>query len=348
MNVNVEECIRNAYESAVKGSFSQSWFNDIERFNALCTQNNQFTHIMFLGVTVLQRVINQNVNLRLIKPTHIPEHMKGEIGYSARTLCHNKMLPIFIRLGIPCPTSGREPLNNQPYFRMNYLGDHTPFSNEEIKNSLMTLVDKIQLLSQKDAFFVLSSFIKSRLNNVKSFTPITYEGAVTLPELMSNLKVFTDSNSEGGKRAQAIVAGIFDYFKGNGTVKTAGINDPSREYPGDIQLFLTEESSFPYVFVEVRDKPVSFEDVIIFIDKSVSNGVQRCAFVAVSDKQTIFDLSLAQECLRRGAFISFFYSYTDLFNELMMSSNASTLVDTNFIMECVNARLDMLGVDTSR
>jgi hypothetical protein len=41
-------------------------------------------------------------------------------------LCHSVLVPLSAELGFSLGVTGREPLNNQPYFRMTRLDDGTP------------------------------------------------------------------------------------------------------------------------------------------------------------------------------------------------------------------------------
>ena len=92
-------------------------------------------------------------------------------------------------------------------------------------------------------------------------------------------------NSEGGKRAQAIVAGLLDVFAGTDRVESGRINDPSRKYPGDVCIkSAAEEGEWDKAF-EVRDKPVAASDVQIFANKCIAMGVREAAVVMVSEHQ---------------------------------------------------------------
>jgi hypothetical protein len=63
----------------------------------------------------LPKSVNRKADLYAIKPTHAADN---ENAFSARTLCHSVIVPVAAELGISLGVTGREPLNNQPYFRM--------------------------------------------------------------------------------------------------------------------------------------------------------------------------------------------------------------------------------------
>ena len=73
-------------------------------------------------------------------------------------------------------------------------------------------------------------------------TQITPEG------LTAAIQEFVWADSEHGKRAQAIVAGLLDVFASPARVESGRINDPSRKYPGDAvgkRLAFTQSCAYP-------------------------------------------------------------------------------------------------------
>jgi hypothetical protein len=63
---------------------------------------------------MLAKSVNHEADLFAIKPDHAPDN---PLAFSARTLCHGIIVPLSAELGISIGVTGREPLNNQPYFR---------------------------------------------------------------------------------------------------------------------------------------------------------------------------------------------------------------------------------------
>lgn len=51
---------------------------------------------------------------------------EGEGAYSARGLGHGVLVPLAAELGINLGVTGREPLNNQPYFRIKRVSENMP------------------------------------------------------------------------------------------------------------------------------------------------------------------------------------------------------------------------------
>src|SRR6185312_9063721 len=142
-----------------------------------------------------------------------PKHAAGNLNaYSARTLCHSVLVPLAAELGVNIGVSGREPLNNQPYFRMTYLGDGTPVrtSAQPAFNYMVGLIDELQGYTATQARAALRAFIEVRRRFQVTYA--THNGTVSVSwsTLAPAVARLVGQDSEGGKRAQAAVAGILD------------------------------------------------------------------------------------------------------------------------------------------
>ena len=71
---------------------------------------------------MIAKAMRLDVDLFAIKPLHAHDNPNA---FSARSLCHAVLVPLAADLAISIGVTGREPLNNQPYFRMTRLGDNT-------------------------------------------------------------------------------------------------------------------------------------------------------------------------------------------------------------------------------
>ena len=74
---------------------------------------------------------------------------------------------------------------------------------------------------------------------------------------------FIHADPEGGRRGQALVAAAFDMVFDN--VEAGRINDPSRNYPGDVKVHAVSEI---VLSVEVRQKVVRDDGVRFFVEES--------------------------------------------------------------------------------
>jgi hypothetical protein len=277
--------VRQEAALAVEGPVDTAWVAKIEKLSKLCEEGVSKTHIAFLGTEIIAKSMEDNVDLYAIKPEHAKTNPNA---YSARTLCHSVLVPLAAELGINLGVTGREPLNNQPYFRMTRLGDDTPVhpGGRAAFAFMVELVKEVSALKTTiEARQALRAFIAVRRKYQPRYTARAGESAVTSEQLVVAIKAFVRDDSEGGKRAQAIVAGLMDVFAGVERVESGRINDPSRKYPGDVCVRSAIEPGVCDKAIEVRDKPVAASDVQIFAKKCVDMGVREAAVVMAADQQ---------------------------------------------------------------
>lgn len=282
--------LREEVLQSENGLVDADWSAKVEKLSKLCAEGVSRTHIAFLGTAMLAKSINVNADLYAIKPNLAKDNKNA---FSARTLCHGVLVPLAAELGINIGVTGREPLNNQPYFRMTRLGDDTPVhaGGRAAFDYMLELVGELSKLEdESEAREALRAFVAVRRRYQPRYT--SHDGKVTIaPERLAALIAdFVRENSEGGRRAQAVVAGLLDVFAGTGRVESGRINDPSRKYPGDVCVRMAEDPESWEKAIEVRDKPVSASDVQIFGKKCVDMGVREAAVVMVADTQPPLDV----------------------------------------------------------
>jgi hypothetical protein len=175
-----------------------------------------------------------------------------------------------------------------------------------------------------------------------------HDGAVSItPErLAAVIAAFVLENSEGGKRAQAVVAGLADVFAGTARVESGRINDPSRKYLDDICV---RSAADPDVFekaIEVRDKPVAVSDVHIFGKKCVDMGVSEAALTMVSVRQQALDVeSLSQWASGYGIGLTLFHGWDAFIDQVLFWSELPKPLAANRAVGFIHAR--PIGVEAS-
>ena len=233
---------------------------------------------------MLAKAMDRRVDLFAIKPEHARDNPNA---FSARTLCHTVLVPLSAELGISIGVTGREPLNNQPYFRMTRLGDDTPVhaGGRAAFTFMLELVKELQKLETEDeARAALRAFIAVRRRYQPRYLTREGEAKITPEQLIAAIKAFVGENSEGGKRAQAVAAGLMDVFAGVERVESGRVNDPSRKHPGDVCVHATTDPDQWEKAIEVRDKPVAASDVQIFARKCLGMRAREAAVVMAAEK----------------------------------------------------------------
>lgn len=315
------------------------WESRIERLSQLCAEGVSSTHIAFLGTAILAKSMSAGVDLFAIKPNHAVGNANA---YSARSLCHSVLVPLAAEFGISIGVTGREPLNNQPYFRMTRLGDGTPVHSggRAAFDYMVGLVQELQAMeSVNEAHKALRAFVGVRRRYQPRYT--TGDGSLTItPEtLASNIVLFVSENSEHGSRAQAVVAGLFDVFAGVERVVSGRINDPSRNYPGDVCVRSADGNSWEKA-VEVRDKPVKTSDIQIFCKKCLEMGVREAALVIVAPKQARFDgEELSTWAAEFGIGLTLFYGWSGFVDQVLFWASMPKTEAAIFAVERIEARL---------
>lgn len=335
----VRECAQNLRRK----NLPQSWIDDIEKLSMACEDVGIRTHIAFLGTSLLAKSLNEKVDLRTIKPKLSPDNPNA---YSARSLCHGALVPTSAELNFSLGANNREPLNNQPYFRMTTLDDETPIHRRSVKpfNMMLELIAKLEKLNAKEATNAFRAFIFVRRKYKAVYSEVKTASNVTLNKLQIALDVLVRENSEGGKRAQAGAAGLFDAAFPNAEIDSGLINDPSRKLPGDVNVLGTENDATIRSF-EVRDKPVTAADITIFVNKCLKAGVSKTGVILCSSRQKeIASTDIRTMALEQGAVVEVYGSWEELLHSLVFWSQQAPEDFINSAVSRVQQRLIELEV----
>ncbi len=204
---------------------------------------------------------------------------------------------------------------------MTYLGDETPVQRKAKPafEYMMTLVREIEAMpDEATARDALRAYIAVRKRLAPSYAPRVGGTIITREGLVAAIKSFVDENSEGGKRAQAVVAGLLDVTFGAKLVVTDRINSPSRRYPGDVCVLVEAEGDIFQKAFEVKDKPVTVTDVQIFGRKCLDFAVREAAYVMVAAGQTSLDESaLHAWAADAGLGLTFFRQWSPLVSQCL-------------------------------
>ena len=350
MNATLANAILREEAAAAAGQVDPGWEAKVERLSQLCEDGMSRTHIAFLGTEMLAKAVDARADLRAIKPTLDP---KNPNAYSARSLCHGVLVPLSAELGFSLGVSGREPLNNQPYFRMNHLGDAAPVHNgaQPAFDFMISLIDQLQQGSSADARQALRAFVVVRSRYQKRYGAAAAETiAITPNKLLRAIRQLVAANSEGGRRAQAAAAGLLDVVAGTGRVESGRINDPSRHYPGDVAVLAVETAEggvevFEKAF-EVRDKPARFSDVALFGRTCADRGVREAAMVLVSDAQRAIEPEeVRQWSASIGISMTLFIGWESFVDQCLFWAPSPKFEAATLARETIRERL--IGVEAS-
>lgn len=329
-------------EHEIKSDINPTWQERIESFSQICEGTSK-THIAFLGTALLAKSVNIKCDAFSVKAG---DDSPG--AYSARGLAHGVLVPLAPKLDINLGVTGREPLNNQPYFRIKRVSRNIPVrGNAQI--AIDALIDLLEIIdgleSSDDARKALRAFIHVRRKYSPSYANLEEDiRALSTHDLCEIITHFVAENSEGGKRAQAVVAGLLDLFAGEEHVLSGRINDPDRHLPGDVGIKDKDKDKenpdmWEKVF-EVRDKAVSNEDVYLFIQKAIENGVKETAVLCAHASQTDLNTKeISDWASKRGVTITFFLGWEDLIEQVAFWSKSPQIENLKTAPKLIYKRL---------
>jgi hypothetical protein len=136
----------------------------------------------------------------------------------------------------------------------------------------------------------LRAYVSVRMGHAPKYAPAAGTAALSREALISAVTAFAEEASDGGKRAQGLVAGLLDIAFGEERIITDRINSPSRRYPGDVCVLAEAGSEEIERAFEVKDKPVTTTDIQIFGRKCLDFAVRETAYVMVAEAQPKLDV----------------------------------------------------------
>ncbi|SMC32709.1 SacI restriction endonuclease [Fulvimarina manganoxydans] len=322
----------------------EGWVDRVEELSRLCEEGGARTHVAFLGTALLAKSVDRRADLKWIKPK-LAQEGEAPFAFSARTLSERVLVPVSADLGIHIGMTSPQPLNNQPYFRMSYLGDGTPISaaGRPAFDYMLGLIDELGNLDENASRNALRAFVGVRRRYQPRYTEREGELVLTPRVLSETIATFVGRRSENGKRAQACVAALFDVAFGPENVDSGRINDPSRDKPGDVSVM---DGDRAFKAIEVKDKPVSFNDVQIFGKKVVDMGLVDAAYVMVAQRQEVLDLpALERWADGFGLSLRLFYDWDELVEEALYWSRLPAREAAKVAVERIRIRLINVEVE---
>lgn len=312
-----QEVLRRVAAGA-EGRPESVWDRRFEALSSLAPEDFK-THIAFTGTALLARAVDLRADVFSIKVR------AGTAGaYSARSLAKDVLAPLARELKFSIGPTGPEPLNNQPYLFPNQLSSTTAVHPGAIatRDMVLEILGHLEQVSTVDeAEDALAAYVRVRRRYYVPPPVYTAVAIRNLESLIGHVSTFVAEDSEGGKRAQAVVAGLFDVAVGEpDRVKCDRINAPDRHYPGDVAILDSIRGECISV-LEVRDKVVTADGVMAFLDKVNPTQTQVAGLVAVSAAQPPLDAGLVVEAAKRGILLRLYIGWEAIFTEALFWSH---------------------------
>lgn len=279
---------------------SRQWVDAIATLSRQSEEAGIRTHIAFVGTAILAKAAIPGVDVYAHKTNSAKEG-----AYNARGVV-DVLVKAAKELGMHIGTTGPEPLNNQPYFGIKgRIMPEELFKASKKKawpviETELQILDRLQKGSQDEALEALRAFIFVR-RQYKTSYPTLESGASlkVVGNLIESIEAFVKDASEGGKRAQAVAAGVMDLAFGRENVLVTRVNASSKRLPGDVGV--RSPTGDLWRAVEVRDKMSDAARVIKAVEQAAKAGVSVLGFLAVAHKQPELDAAeLESEARLRG------------------------------------------------
>jgi hypothetical protein len=260
---------------------------DWTQFAQQTFQMSSKTYTPALGTVLLARATDAHVDPLSIKTEY------GPTTYSLRTVGHEVLVPAARRLGFSIRNTGREPLNNQPFFRYDHMSVIDRVRNRPEHDRFVAGVAKIGSADRDEALAALAAFLRVATRAAQQLDDYTVaEGTLTVQRVVTAVESFLREGVDRPRKTQALVAAAFDVTHDD--VRSRKINDPSRDYPGDVQAF---EGNEPILAAEAKAKSVRSTEVESFVSACRGAGIERAFMIVLGPAQALPSKILRKKAL---------------------------------------------------
>ena len=151
------------------------------------------TYMPMLGTALLARATSEWVDALSLKET------SGPNAYSARGLGHEVLVPAAVEYRFDIRTTGREPLNNQPFFRYDRVDGVERVRFREAHQYLVECLQRANELTSDEALMALAAFIRVSFQRARAATHATLEDvSLGLITIISSVETLLADSVEGG------------------------------------------------------------------------------------------------------------------------------------------------------
>ncbi|MCQ1987536.1 restriction endonuclease, SacI family [Arthrobacter sp. zg-Y844] len=249
--------------------------------------------------------------------------LKAEEGnaeaYSARGLCHKVLVPAAVEHNFSIRNTGREPLNNQPFFRYDRIDKIDRVRRPADKEYFVAVVEQANKLTGRLALQALAAFVREAFSVTAAAQKVVVKtNGLTAHGVRIAVEDFLRIDArDRPHRLQAFAAACLDLLYED--VKTRRINDPSRDLPGDVHALLGGTVA---VAMEVRGKAVTASDLSTFAQACEAAGLNRGVMFVDAPQQIRLEIHVGINNHSRITQVAAFTSAARLLGDALLWANS--------------------------
>ncbi|AFN45892.1 restriction endonuclease, SacI family [Arachnia propionica] len=271
------ERLNRAYATASAGIHDHHWTQRIDEVWAFASK----TYVPALGTILLAKTVDDRVDVGTIKV--LPDDVNPRT-FSLRTLCHSVLVPGSKRLQFSIRSTGREPLNNQPWFRFSHVDEINRVRDPRDLERYRQILQEIDRLDRVGAQLALTSYVFVGIREMGKRQLIAQvAGSLSVDAILDGVAELMQYG--GPFVVQALGAVFVSQFAPQ--IATRRLNDPSRDFPGDVQAL--DDQGRPFLSLEARNKRVSMSDALAFAGACAAHGISRGIILELTGTATDLD-----------------------------------------------------------
>lgn len=329
----LEDAVRLAESNA---DLPSEWTKRVEHISDCPSE----TYIAAFGVALLAKATEPRVDVLTIKAS------AGPSAYSMRTVAAvlaGRARHYCYHLGV----TGPEPLNNQPWFSNDRIDRISRIRPDVVPyhQALVRYLRDLQAADADAALDALAAFLRLRLDagrEAATLHVVIVNAGTALSDVLDLAESFIRQDPEGGKRGQAVVAGLLDCV--HPAVQTGAINNPRA-----FDVRVDGDSGSAVLAIEVKQKPVTSEQVLYLAAEAANASVDKALYAALSSDQSPLDVAALREqaAWEHGVYLAVAVGLLQVADLVLLGSSASASVIAAELPAKIQGRLAELRVSTA-
>lgn len=290
-----ERIVRTAFYDAQTDLIDPDWEELVREVWNYKTK----TYVPALGTAMLAKILNPRADVFSIKVTDDPR------SFSLRNLCHQTLVPLAVELGFSIRNTGREPINNQPWFRYNNVLEFERVRQQDEFDSYSAILGKLSGSSPDEArraFIAYMAVAQTAFARIQEVVAVG--GVADAAAFVEAVDELLEIPGFGPYLTQSLGAVIMQSFYP--TIISRRLNDPSRDLPGDVQAL--DEDGHVVASLEARFKAVSEQDVKTFVASCGRVNIPRAIILAlghpISTSETLYEWAWVKQDVVLAVFSS--------------------------------------------